>query len=116
MLTKEKKDRYRLLGLCTDCGKPVEPGYAMCRKCIPKENERKKRYYIKNIEKRRKYNAQRYRKLIDLRFCPRCGCPLDEYSINLGVVHCQNCRERIPIEKTNLTGGRSWKSLKSKSR
>ncbi len=41
---RERYERYKAQGLCTQCRKPVVPGKTMCRECLDKLKERAKRY------------------------------------------------------------------------
>jgi len=114
MRTKKKKDKYRLLGLCTDCGKPVEPGYRMCRKCISGDRKTCRSWYRKNRERKLLYARKRKKWLKENGMCANCGNELDE-DVDYGKATCQNCRERL-YSDTDLTRGKQWKLLKSKSR
>ncbi|GAH18212.1 unnamed protein product [marine sediment metagenome] len=96
-------------GLCVECGNSAYPGYTKCQKHILIANKRSKIYYAKNIQKRIKYAKRVYELRKRNGLCVRCGRGLDEYSINGGLVTCQNCREGLVGENVELTRGRQGK-------
>jgi len=94
MGSQKYKQLHRELGLCTNCSRPVHPGYSMCLTHLRShsKNIRKDRLELGGVYLQYEQNRKKLRRQQGL--CPACGAPAED-----GYITCLNCRERLFFER-----------------
>lgn len=114
------KSNYEFLksrGICTKCGKrKAVNNVTYCEYCLEKDVIKNAKYREKNLERLRKLNRERMKKLRDRRKengeCTKCGKKLSPILDGKNKIKCKKCRayhknymakRRSQIEKGSMT-------------